>query len=165
MMFPIISNLPEDHHNGLTFLVVCPHFSKHHYNTDSMRTTKLQHKQLEECESSDMANDSRSVDSEGTISLPAVKIVEVMEDIQPTGMSVLTLSDTSLSIMPEASTSCQRLALWLDTSAKLAFLAATLNPALTSNPASTINSTQASAISVTSSTNIPLLSTSSDVAA
>jgi hypothetical protein len=36
MMFPIVSDLPEDHYNGLIFSVVCPHFSEHHYNADSM---------------------------------------------------------------------------------------------------------------------------------
>jgi hypothetical protein len=143
--FPIISDLPEDHYNGLTFSVVCPHFPEHHYNADSMRTTKLQHKQLEEGESSDMAEDSGSVDLEGNISPPTMKIVEVMDDVQPTGVPVVAPSDT-LPSAPEASTSCQRPALRLDTSAKPALLMATLNPT------STINSTQASAVSMTSST-------------
>jgi hypothetical protein len=163
-MFPIISDLPKDHYDSLTFSVIHPHFSKHHYNANSMRTTKLQHKQLEECESSNMANDSGSVDSEDAISLPAAKIMEVMEDIQPTGMSVITPLDTSLS-MPKASTSCQHPALQLNTSTEPALLAATSNPASTSNPTSTINSTQASVISTASSTNIPPPSTSSDTAA
>jgi hypothetical protein len=150
--------LPKDHYNGLTFLVVHPHFPEHRYNADSTRTTKLQCKQLEEGKSSDMAEDSRSVDSEGNISPPATKIVEVMDDVQPTGVPVVAPSDTSPSML-EASTSCQCLALRLDTSVEPALLVATLNPALTSN------STQASAISVTSSTNIPPLSLSSDMAA
>ena len=66
--FPIISDLAEDRYDGLTFLVVRPRFSNHRYNADGTRTTKLQRKQLEEGESSDMVDDSGSVDSEGSIS-------------------------------------------------------------------------------------------------
>ena len=66
--FPIISDLAEDRYDGLTFLVVCPRFSNYHYNADGTRTTKLQCKQLEEGESSNMVDDSGSVDSEGSIS-------------------------------------------------------------------------------------------------
>jgi hypothetical protein len=93
-LLPIISDLPEDHYDGLTFSVIFPHFSEHRYNANGTRTTKLQRKQMEEGESSDMANDSGSVDSEGPTTLPAAKIVEIMEDVQPTGTSALAPSDT-----------------------------------------------------------------------
>jgi hypothetical protein len=162
-MFPIISDLPEDHYDGLTFSVICPHFSEHHYNANGTRTTKLQHKQMEEGKSSNMANDSRSVDLQGPTTLPAAKIVEIMEDVQPTGMSVLAPADTSLS-MTEASTSHQRLVLRLDTSAEPALLVATSTPVSISNPASTIHSVQASTISLVSSAHIPLPLTLSDTA-
>jgi hypothetical protein len=155
---PIISDLPEDHYHGLTFSVVRPHFLEHRYNIDGTRTTKLQHKQLEEGESSDMAKDSGSVDSEGNISPPATKIVEIMDDVQPTGTPVMAPLDTSPSVQ-EASTSRQCPALRLDTSTEPALLTAT------SNPTSTINSTQASTISTASSANIPPPSSSSDAAA
>jgi hypothetical protein len=146
--FPIISDLPKDHYDRLTFLVICPHFPEHRYNADGMRTTKLQCKQLKEGKSSDMAKDSGSVDSEGDVSPPMMKIMEVMDDIQPMGMPVVAPSDTSPST-PEVSTSRQCPVLQLDTSAELALLVATSNPMLTSNPTSTINLMQASAISAT----------------
>jgi hypothetical protein len=161
--FPIISDLPEDHYNGLTFSVVRPHFPEHCYNTDGTRTTKLQHKQLEEGESSDMAEDSGSVDLEGNVSPPAMKIMEIMDNVQPMGMPVMAPLDT-LPSAQEASMSRQHPALRLDTSAEPALLTATLNPASTSSPVSTINSTQASAVSAASSANIPPLSSLSDTA-
>jgi hypothetical protein len=153
--FPITSDLPEDHYDGLMFSVIHPHYSEHHYNTDGTRTTKLQSKQLEEGESSDLANNSGSVDSESPISLPAAKITEIMEDAQPTGVSASAPSDTSLNV-PEASTSHPQLVLRLDTSAEPTLLVATSTPALISNLVSTIHSA--------SSAHIPLLSMSDDAA-
>jgi hypothetical protein len=97
--FPNVSDLPKNHYNGFVFLVIHPHFSEHRYNTDGTRTTKLQRKQLEAGESTDMADDSRSVESEDDNSFPATKIAEVMEDVQLTGVPT----------SPEASTLHQRL--------------------------------------------------------
>jgi hypothetical protein len=141
-----VSDLPENHYNGLVFSVIRPHFSEHHYNADGMRTTKLQRKQLEAGESTDMANDSGSAESEDNNSFPATKIAEVREDVQLTGVPT----------SPEASTSRQRLTLRLNTVADLTHSAAA------SNPASTIHLKQTSALSSASSANVPLPLTLSD---
>jgi hypothetical protein len=161
--FPITSDLPEDHYDGLTFSAIRPHYSEHRYNADGMRTTKLQRKQLEKGESSDLADNSGSIDSESPVSLPVAKIMEIMEDIQPTGVSAFAPSDTSLNV-PEASTSHPRPVLQLNTSAEPTLLAATSTPASISNSASTIHSAQASAISSASSAHIPLPSMLDDAA-
>ena len=38
--FPIITELPEDHYDGLTFSVIHPQYSEARYNADSTWTTK-----------------------------------------------------------------------------------------------------------------------------
>jgi hypothetical protein len=80
--FSDITDLPEDHYDNLPFLVVHPQFSEHCYNADGTWTTKMQCKQLEEGEGSDMAEDRGSIISKDEVSRPAAKIMEVMEGLQ-----------------------------------------------------------------------------------
>jgi hypothetical protein len=82
-VYPLISGLPEDHYDGLVFTTVPPHYSELRYKADGTRTTKLQRKQLEQEESTDMAKAGGSDDSDADAPLPTAKIIEVMEDIQP----------------------------------------------------------------------------------
>jgi hypothetical protein len=152
--FSEITDLPEDHYNNLTFSVVRPQFSEHRYNADGTRTTKTQRKQLEEGESSDMAEDGGSIISEDDVSRPAVMITEVKEGLQPSNEPAPTPFEPFTLSLPDPSSLYWDSALQIDTSAGL------MPPVSTSNPASTSTSAQASAISSTSSTNIPLPSTS-----
>jgi hypothetical protein len=80
-IYPIISKLPEDHYDGLTFTAVCPHFSEHCYNVDGTRTTKSQRKQLEEDKSTDMAEASESNDSGIDAPPQTATVVEIMEEV------------------------------------------------------------------------------------
>ena len=82
--FPALSELPEDHYDYLVFSVVRPHYPEHHYNADGSRTTKSQHQWMVEDESSDMAKDNGSADSEDYDANPGATIDKVMEDVQST---------------------------------------------------------------------------------
>ena len=82
-VYPLISELPEDHYDGLVFTAVRPNYSELRYNADGTRTTKLQCKQLEQEESTDMAEASDSKDSDANAPRPTARIVKVMEDVQP----------------------------------------------------------------------------------
>ena len=162
-VFPIILELPEDDYDGLTFSTVRPHFSEHRYNADGTRTTKLQHKQLGDCESTDMAEASESSNSAIEAPFPEAKITEIMEDVQPTEAPALadnedppaadmqrTSAFESFTLkLPDISTSLQGAALRLDTSV------GPIPSTSTSNAASMPTSALALAISSTSSADFP----------
>ena len=131
--------------------------------------TKLQCKQLEQEESTNMAEASDSEDSDADAPRPTARIVEVMEDVQPSKATtpapsrreedkvmVATSSSSTLDSfhlnLPETSSMSQRATLQLDTSGQTP---STSVPNVASTPssaqASTISSAQASA----SSANLP----------
>jgi hypothetical protein len=97
--FSEITDLLEDHYDNLTFSVVRPQFSEHHYNADGTRTTKTQHKQLEEGESLDMAEDGGSMVFEDDVSRPAATITEV-KAYNPQTSLPLRLLNLSLLVCP-----------------------------------------------------------------
>jgi hypothetical protein len=134
-VYPLISGLPEDHYDGLIFTTVWPHYSELRYNADGTRTTKLQRKQLAQEESTDMAEASSSDDSDADAPPPMAKIVEVMEDIQPSKATTPASShmeedkgtaeassssalDTFHLNLPESSLMSRHAALRLDTSGR-----------------------------------------------
>ena len=123
----------KNHYDGLIFTTILPHYLELHYNADGTRTTKLQCKQLEQEESTDMAEASGSDDLDADTLPPMAKIIKVMEDIQPLKSTMptpshveenkVTAEASSLSALntfhlnlPESSSTSQHSALWLDTS-------------------------------------------------
>ena len=102
--FPALSELPEDHYDYLIFSVVRPHDPEHRYNADGSRTTKSQRQRMVEDESSDMAKNDGSTDSEDYDTNPGVTIDEVMEDVQPTDAP--TASSKPLASSTEPSMMC-----------------------------------------------------------
>lgn len=84
-VYPIISELPKDHYDGLTFTAVHPRFLEHCYNADGTQTTKLQCKQLEEDESTDMAEASKSDDLGINTPPQTATVAEIMEEVRATG--------------------------------------------------------------------------------
>ena len=132
-VYPLISELPEDHYDGLAFIAVQPNYSELCYNADGTRTTKLQCKQLEQEESTDMAEASDSEDSDADAPRPTARIIEVMEDVQPSKATtpapshreedkVMAATSSSSALdpfhlnLPETSLMSQWAALRLDTS-------------------------------------------------
>ena len=148
--FPIITELPEDHYDGLTFSVVHPQYSEARYNADGTRTTKQQRKQQEEGKSSDMATGEDSIDSDDDLPYPPARIFEDMEEVQPGNDTATTTGEPSSSA---ASSWAKPLAPHLHLDTQLT------PPMLPSNPTSASVSMH---VSATSSASLPSISVPSE---
>jgi hypothetical protein len=148
--FPTITELPEDHYDGLTFSVVHPQYSEARYNADGTRTTKRQRKLQEEGESSDMATGEDSINSDDDLPYPPARIFEDMEEIRPGNVTAVTTGEPSSSA---ASSRAKPLAPHLHLDTQLT------PPTLPSNPTSASVSTH---VSATSSASLPSISVPSE---
>lgn len=151
LTFDTIFELPGDDHDALDFGQVRPNYSMHRYNSDGSRLTKQQRKDIADEESSDMANDEGSdIEPREDALFPSDKIVEIMDDVQPTGEPTLSPLDSLHFALPAPSTRSHAPSPRRETALTLA------PPASASGPASSSTSAPNSAISSASSANAPL---------
>ena len=162
LTFSTILELPETDHDALVFSRVRPQCPEHRYNTDGSRLTKLQRKEHNDGESTDMAEDEGSeVGSAGDAPFPADKIVEITEDTimtdDPSLQSRQAADETATQPLDDIFLELPILSAPGQTPLQLDTALGLRPPTSTSNPASASTSAPASAVSSASSFNDPSL--------
>lgn len=160
LAFPSIEGLPGTDYDALMFSDVRPNYPEHRYMADGTRRSKQQRKDYEEGESSDMVDAIGSADEESEIPpIASGKIVEVMEDVQPTPAPALQSFELVRRALPAPPPRSQlpesllqdqpseSLPRNLESSLQLDIARSLAPPLSTSNPASASSSAPASAIS------------------